>query len=50
MQIKKSALCTFGAFVLAVFAASAVSATEAKYPIPCYQGDELAKVREWEKA
>ena len=24
-------------------------ATEVRYPIPCYEGEELAKVREWEK-
>ena len=27
----------------------AAQAAEVRYPIPCYEGEELAKVREWEK-
>jgi hypothetical protein len=25
------------------------SAQEVRYPIPCYEGEELTEVREWEK-
>jgi len=34
--------------VIVAFAGSSIAA-EIKFPTPCYEGEELAKVREWEK-
>lgn len=48
MKLKISVLCTLGAVVLALIAASSAPAKELQYPSACYQGDELKKVQEWE--
>ena len=46
MKVKVSALCIFGAVALALIAAPAVRAADLKYPVPCYQGDELKKLQD----
>ncbi len=48
MKLKNFALCALGAFGLALLAASFASAQELQYPTPCYQGEELKKIRAWE--
>lgn len=46
MKLKNCIVCTFAA--VALLAASAW-AEEIKYPVACYQGDELQQVRKWEE-
>jgi len=37
------------ACILILIMSFAAQADEVRYPVPCYEGEELAKVREWEK-
>ena len=36
-------------YALFMLGPDAVLAADLNFPVACYQGDELAKVREWEK-
>jgi len=40
---------TMSAFVLMLLVCFVAQAKEVRYPVPCYEGEELAKVRAWEK-
>jgi hypothetical protein len=49
MNKKKVINVLSGTFLAVLFTCLSSWGAEVRYPIPCYEGEELAKVREWEK-
>ena len=52
MKIKRKAAVIFQAITAVIcllFFLQSAGGAEINYPVPCYQGEELKKVRDWEK-